>query len=141
MSDKFTTFRSTLHRTILRWEERGGENENVLLTHLEGDDHPGGGDPLVGAGGALERTESDLSFPPKLHKYHSVTFLAIMIIRVVTWKKDFCGAVYHSGAIEPASRNARSNSSSIVGCGGFLREGNNKMKESTMFPIALVCWC
>ena len=28
---------------------------NALLTHLEGDDHPGGGDPLVSAGGALER--------------------------------------------------------------------------------------
>jgi len=111
----------------------------VLLTHLEGDDHPGGGDPLVGARGALERTESDFSFPPKLHQYHSVTFPAIMII--VTWKNDFCGAVYHSGAIEPASRNARSNSSSIVGCGGFLRKGNNKMKESTMFPIGNGAWC
>ena len=73
------------------------------------------------------------------HLSYSVTFLET----IVTWKNAFCGASSHSGAIEPASRNDRSNSSSIVGCGGFLRKENNTFIGR--FPLGnggrTVWWC
>ena len=58
VSDKFTTSRLNLGPgNTQRMGRQRWKMPNVLLTHLEGDDHPGGGDALVGAGGALERTK------------------------------------------------------------------------------------
>ena len=37
----------------------------MLLTHPQRDDHSGGGDALVGAGGALQGKDGRLNFPPK----------------------------------------------------------------------------